>query len=399
MTRRNLEIADPLRAEGENATLLGVLDRTATPMGSRLLRRWLLEPLSERAAIERRLDAVELLARDEARRNALAAALDGVRDLERLGARAAARRASPRDLGALRDSIARLPLVLAALDGLYGLDRGFDELADLGARLSAVLVERPPASLGDGDTIRPGADAELDELRGLRDGGRNYLANLQARERQRTGIASLKVGYNKVFGYYIEVTHANKDSVPPDYERRQTLTGAERYITPELKEYEAKILGAEEAIAGVEERLFAQARDAAGEAIGRIQETAGRVATADVLAAFADAAVRERYARPVLSDDFALELAECRHPVVERMMPREAFIPNDVALDAERQIMIVTGPNMAGKSARWASACSWHRPAASCRRARPPSAWSTGCSPGSGPATTWRAARARSWWR
>ena len=350
MTRRNLEVADPLRAEGDNATLLAVLDRTATPMGSRLLRRWLLEPLSDRAAIEGRLDAVELLTRDEARRNALAAALDGVRDLERLGARAAARRASPRDLGALRDSITRLPQVLAALGGLYGLDRGFDELADLGARLSAVLVERPPAALGDGETIRPGADAELDELRALRDGGRNFLASLQTRERQRTGIASLKVGYNKVFGYFIEVTHANRDSVPPDYERRQTLTGAERYITPELKEYEAKILGAEEAIAAVEERLFAQARDAAGEAIGRIQETAARVAAADVLAAFADAAVRERYARPVLSDDFALELAECRHPVVERMMPREAFIPNDVALDAQRQIMIVTGPNMAGKS-------------------------------------------------
>ena len=350
MTRRNLEIADALRPEGENATLLGVLDRTTTPMGSRLLRQWLLHPLAERGAIERRLDAVEQLARDEARRVALTSALDGVRDLERLGAKAAARRANPRDLGALRDSIARLPLVRAALHDLYGLGSGFDELSDVGARLEAVLAERPPAALGDGDTIKPGADAELDELRSLRDGGREFLANLQTRERQRTGIASLKVGYNKVFGYFLEITKTHKDSVPPDYERRQTLTGAERYITPELKEYEAKILGAEEAIGRLEERLFGEARDAAGEAIARIQDSATRVATADVLASFADAAMRERYVRPRLTDDFALDLEACRHPVVERMMPREAFIPNDVRLDVERQIIIVTGPNMAGKS-------------------------------------------------
>jgi len=350
MTRRNLEITDALRPEGESATLLGVLDRTVTPMGSRLLRQWLLHPLADRAAIERRLDAVETLVSNEARRIALAAALDGVRDLERLGARAAARRASPRDMGALRDSILRLPAVFAALHDLLGLDKGFDDLADLGARLQAELVERPPASLGDGDTIRPGADAKLDELRSLRDGGRTFLANLQNRERHRTGITSLKVGYNKVFGYFIEITKANRDAVPPDYERRQTLTGAERYVTPELKEYEAKILGAEEAIQTLEETLFAAARDAAGQAIARIQDTAVRVATADVLAAFADAAARERYVRPALSDDFALELLACRHPVVERMMPREAFIPNDVTLDAERQVLIVTGPNMAGKS-------------------------------------------------
>jgi len=350
MTRRNLEIAEPLRAGNDAATLLGVLDRTVTPMGSRLLRQWLLHPHTERAAIERRLDAVELLAGDEARRRTLTAALDGVRDLERLGARAAARRANPRDLGALRDSIARLPMVRDAVAGLYGLDAGFDPLEDVGAALDAALVERPPASLGDGDTIRPGADAELDALRALRDGGRNFLAELQTRERQRTGIASLKVGYNKVFGYFLEVTKANKDNVPAEYERRQTLTGAERYVTPELKEYEAKILGAEEAIARLEEQLFAAARDVAGTAIARIQDAAARVAAADALAAFADAAVRERYVRPGITDDYALELTACRHPVVERMMPREAFIPNDVRLDAARQILIVTGPNMAGKS-------------------------------------------------
>jgi DNA mismatch repair protein MutS len=350
MTRRNLEIADPLRSDTESATLLGVLDRTLTPMGSRLLRQWLLNPLAERGAIEKRHDAVGVLAGDESRRLSLGAALDGVRDLERLGAKAAARRATPRDLGALRDSVARLPAVLAAIKGLYALDAGFDPLADLGAVLDAALVERPPISLGDGDTIRPGADTGLDELRALRDGGRNFLAELQTRERARTGIASLKVGYNRVFGYFIEVTRANAGSVPAGYERRQTLTGAERYVTPELKEYEAKILGAEESIATLEERLFGAARDQAGLAIARIQDTAARVASADVLLAFADAAVKERYTRPVLADDFALELTACRHPVVERMMPREAFIPNDIRLDAERQIAIVTGPNMAGKS-------------------------------------------------
>jgi DNA mismatch repair protein MutS len=350
MTRRNLEIADGFRTDDRKATLIGVLDRTVTPMGARLLRQWLLLPLTDAAAIGRRLDAVAALAADEGRRIDLAGALDGVRDLERLGAKAAARRANPRELGALRDSMARLPGVLAALHGLYGLEQGFDTLDDVAAALDAALVESPPPALHDGDTIRPGADPELDTLRGLRDGGRGFIAELQTRERARTGIGSLKVGYNRVFGYFIEITKANAASVPADYERRQTLTGAERYVTPQLKEYESRILGAEDAIATLEERLFAAARDTAGVAITRIQETAARVAAADVLCAFADAAVRERYVRPVLSDDFTLDLVACRHPVVERMMPREAFIPNDVRLDAERQIMIVTGPNMAGKS-------------------------------------------------
>ncbi|HWO89268.1 MAG TPA: DNA mismatch repair protein MutS [Gemmatimonadales bacterium] len=350
MTRRNLEVVESLRPGGDEVTLLGVLDRTITPMGARLLRQWLLHPLADRAAIERRHDAVEILVRDERRRIALREALDGVRDLERLGARAAARRAGPRDLGALRDSIARLPALAAQLGGLFDLDSGFDPLADLGEDLAAWLVDRPPPQLGEGDTIRPGASADLDELRSLREGGKGYIAQLQTRERHRTGIPTLKVGYNRVFGYFIEVTKSHRDSVPADYERRQTLTGAERYVTPELKDYEHKVLSAEEEIARLEERLFGELRDRIGAAIARIQDTAQRVATADVLAAFADAAARERYVRPVLTDEFALELIQCRHPVVERMMPREAFIPNDLLLDAERQVLIITGPNMAGKS-------------------------------------------------
>ncbi len=350
MTRRNLELVETLRPEGREATLLAVLDGTMTPMGARLLRQWLLAPLTDVAAIAARHEAVAALVANEGRRTTLHEALDGVRDLERLGAKAAARRATPRDLGALRLSFERLPGVAAALAGLYGLDRDFDVLADLAQRLAAALVDHPPAMLGDGDVIRPGHSAALDELRGLRDGGRSYIASLQARERARTGIASLKVGYNKVFGYYIEITKANKDAVPGDYERRQTLTGAERYVTPELKSYEAKVLGAEEEIAKLEERLFAEVRDVAGAAIRRIQATAERVATADVLASLANAAARNHYVRPEVGDGFALDIEGGRHPVVERVMPREAFIPNDVRLDAERQIMIVTGPNMAGKS-------------------------------------------------
>jgi len=350
MTRRNLELVEPLRAGGEQATLLAVVDHTMTPMGARLLRGWLLAPLTDPAAIAARLDAVGALVADEPRRAALREALDGVRDVERLGAKAAARRATPRDLGALRSSLERLPALTAVLGDLYDLGAGFDLLADVAAALAAALVDRPPAALGDGDAIRPGHSAALDELRSLRDGGRAYIASLQARERARTGIGSLKVGYNKVFGYYIEVTHANRDAVPADYERRQTLTGAERYVTPELKAYEAKVLGAEEQIAALEERVFGEVRDVVGRAIRRTQDTAARIAAADVVASLADVAAQGGYTRPEVGDGFALEIEAGRHPVVERVMPREAFIPNDLRLDVDHQIMIVTGPNMAGKS-------------------------------------------------
>src|SRR5947208_16054672 len=253
MTRRNLELVEPLRVEPgkKGTTLLDVLDRTKTPMGARLLRRWLLAPLVEPATINARLDAVEVLAGDTRGRDRLREALDGVRDLERLAGRAALGRATPRELGALRDSLLRLPDVRAALDGLG--DRGraapleqaadqFDVLADLGGELSRALVDRPPAQLSDGDAARPGYDRELDELRFARDGGKQYIASLQSRERDRTGIASLKVGFNKVFGYYLEVTRPHLARVPAEYERRQTVSGAERFVTPELKEQEAKVL-------------------------------------------------------------------------------------------------------------------------------------------------------------
>ena len=359
MTRRNLELVEPLRAGAQGATLLEVLDRTLTPMGGRLLRRWILAPLVDPAAINARLDSVDVLVRDGRGRERLREALDGVRDLERLAGRAALGRATPRELGALRDSILRLPDAAGALGGLEGRDRAVllesaaeqcDLLTDLGEALSRALVDRPPAQLSDGDAIRSGHDAELDSLKDARDGGKQYIASLQATERERTGIASLKVGYNRVFGYYIEVTHANRERVPADYERRQTLTGAERYVTPQLKEYEAKVLGAEERIATREAELVDALRRGVGEAIGRVQATANLLAQLDVWASLAEVAERERYVRPEVTAGATLRLEGSRHPVVERMMPRETFIPNDVELDDAGRIILLTGPNMAGKS-------------------------------------------------
>ena len=359
MTRRNLELVEPLRPGAQGATLLEVLDRTLTPMGGRLLRRWMLAPLVDPAAINARLDAVEVLVRDGRGRERLREALDGVRDLERLAGRAALGRATPRELGALRDSILRLPDAAGALGGLEGRDRAapleaaaerFDLLTDLGDELARALVDRPPAQLADGDAIRPAYDHQLDELKDARDGGKQYIASLQATERQRTGIASLKVGFNRVFGYYIEVTHAHRERVPADYERRQTLTGAERYVTPQLKEYEAKVLGAEERIATHEAELVDALRRRVADAIGRVQATAMLLAQLDVWAGLADVAERERYVRPDVTADMTLQLEGSRHPVVERMMPREAFIPNDVRLDDAGRIILLTGPNMAGKS-------------------------------------------------
>lgn len=361
MTRRNLELVEPLRAGARGVTLVEVLDRTMTPMGARLLRQWVVSPLKDAARITARHDAVATLADEGRLRSRLREALDGVRDLERLGARAAAGRATPRELGSLRDSFTRLPDTAAVLadladadgrpDGLLGhATRSLDPLADLAALLAGGLAERLPVTLADGDVIAPGHDADLDELRDLRDNGKQALAAIQQRERDRTGIASLKVSYNKVFGYYIEVTRANQAAVPADYERRQTLANAERYVTPELKEYEAKVLGAEERIAAREAELFGALRDAVGAAIARIQGTAALLARLDVLASLAEVAVTERYVRPELHDGLELVLVGSRHPVIERMMPRERFVPNDVRFDAAERVLLVTGPNMAGKS-------------------------------------------------
>lgn len=359
MTRRNLELVEPLRAGARGVTLLEALDVTRTPMGARLLRQWVLSPLRRPAAINARLDAVEVLVQDDRGRGRLREALEGVRDVERLAGRAAAGRATPRELGALRDSFLRLPEALAALGGLAGAARseelrglahGFDPLEDLAGALAAALVDRPPPTLAEGGVIRPGYDSDLDETRALRDGGKQTIAAIQQRERERTGIPSLKVGYNKVFGYYLEITKVHGAKVPADYERRQTLAAAERYVTPELKEYEARVLGAEERLTAREAELFGALREQVGAMIARIQATARALARLDVLASLAEVAVRHQYVRPEVHDGFTLTLAASRHPVIERLMPREAFIPNDVHFDEAARVQLVTGPNMAGKS-------------------------------------------------
>jgi len=356
MTRRNLELVESLRGGTTEGTLLGVLDRTMTPMGARLLRQWLLAPLVDCAAIDARLDAVDALVHEASARDSLRTALDGVRDVERLGGKAAAGRATPRELAALGASLARLPDVeratrsLRAAGAIASLMTRWDGCAEMATQVRETLVERPPLQLGDDATIASGVDPELDELRTLRDGGKDAIARIQAEERARTGIGSLKVGYNKVFGYFIEISNANRHLVPADYQRRQTLTGGERYVTPALKEYEEKILTAAERIETRERELFEALRSAVGREIPRIQCAARIVGELDVLAALADVAAREGYVRPTLTDGFDLEIVAGRHPVVERMMPRDKFIPNDVRLTEDARLVILTGPNMAGKS-------------------------------------------------
>ncbi|HSA55278.1 MAG TPA: DNA mismatch repair protein MutS [Gemmatimonadaceae bacterium] len=360
MTRRNLELVEPLRGdlgdEGHAGTLLSVLDRTRTAMGARLLREWILAPLRQRDGIDDRLAAVAALVHTPVVCATLRGELQEVRDVERLAGKTAAGRATPRDLRALGDSLARLPRIaqVAREAGAGGLLRtvldSWDTCDDLVGDLQRHLVERPSATLGDGDVIASGVDVQLDEFRALRDGGRDAIAGIQATERSRTGIASLRVGYNRVFGYYIEVTNANRHLIPPDYQRRQTLTGAERYVTPALKEYEEKVLGATERIETRERELFDALRARIGGQVSRLQHAATRVAILDVVAALADVAAGEGYCRPELVESFDLEIVGGRHPVVERMMPRDRFVPNDVRLSPDARMMIVTGPNMAGKS-------------------------------------------------
>ena len=361
MTRRNLELVESLRGAETSGTLLNVLDRTLTPMGARLLRQWLLAPLVDRAGIEARLSAVAALG-DPLIRTALREALDGVRDVERLGGKAATGRASPRELRALGDSMGRLPAVYAALErarktaaatdavmlSVHALS--WDGCGDLSEDIQRLLVERPPIAIGEEPSIREGVDSVLDEWRALRDGGKDGIARIQSEERARTGINSLKVGYNKVFGYFIEVTNSNSHLVPPDYQRRQTLTGAERYVTPSLKEYEERVLTAAERVEARERELFESLRSRVGSQISRLQSVAQVIAELDVLASLAEVASSEGYVRPEMTDGFDLEITAGRHPVVERMMPREKFIPNDLVLNDGARMIILTGPNMAGKS-------------------------------------------------
>ncbi|MEX2295078.1 MAG: DNA mismatch repair protein MutS [Gemmatimonadota bacterium] len=355
MTRRNLELVEPLRGGEEGGTLLAVLDDTVTPMGARLLRQWILRPLVSAEAIWARQDAVEELVRGRELRDEMRRALAKVQDLERLAGKVGSGRVTPRELRALGRSLALLPELRAAASGVESsllgeVTTGLDPMDDLVARLGHALADDPPHSIREGGVIRTGFSAELDELRGVRDGARDFIASLQARERERTGIGSLRIGFNRVFGYYLEITKANLDRVPGDYVRKQTLANAERYFTPELKEWEEKVSGAEERILELETRLFQELRGELAHEVSRLQEGAGRLARLDLMTTFAQVAQARRYVRPELHTGFELELAGSRHPVVETMMPKGDFIPNDLILDESGSIVILTGPNMAGKS-------------------------------------------------
>ncbi len=358
MTRRNLELVEPLRVERRAeraATLINVIDETLTAMGARMLRRWVLRPLVDLPAIRARQEAVAELRENGPVRRTVRAVLKQVRDLERLAAKVGAARITPRELGALRESLRQLPELARSLTAASGslletLVRGLDALPDMRELLERALVDEPPPTLAEGDVMRTGFDAALDALRATRDGAQSLVAGMQARERERTGIGSLKVGYNKVFGYYIEVTRSNLERVPAEYERRQTVANAERFVTAGLKQLEAQILDAEQRIAEVEAHAFAELRQQIAGQLPRLQASADRVAELDVLASLAQTAERLAYTRPRLHEDYRMEIRGGRHPVVETMMPRERFIPNDVVLDEAGRIMILTGPNMAGKS-------------------------------------------------
>ena len=355
-TRRNLELLSSLRDGSTRNTLLWVLDDTLTPMGARLLRRWITAPLLDVVAIEARLDAVAAFVDDAVVREQVRNALRQVRDLERPVGRAAAGTAAPRDLSGLRDSLARLPGLAQVLRSsaelaLESLVADFDPVDDLCGLLSRALQDSPPATARETGIIGDGYSPELDELRRAQTQGKDWIAGLQERERKRAGIKSLKVGFNQVFGYYIEVTRPNLKLVPEDYQRRQTLANSERFITPELKEYESKVLGAEERILALEQELFADLRRRVAAEAPRVQRASDVVARADVLTCFAEVAARNRYARPEVTTGDDVEIRAGRHPVVELTLTEERFVPNDAHLDCSgNQLLIITGPNMAGKS-------------------------------------------------
>jgi DNA mismatch repair protein MutS len=351
--RRNLELTQSLGEGGKSRTLLGVVDATQTAMGGRLLRRWLEQPLLDPARINARLDAVADLVESALLRGDLRERLQGISDLERLTSRCATGTANPRDLGALRASLQRLPelrdlaLSTAALEAL---GNRLEPQEDLVTLLETALVDEPPANLRDGGLIREGYSSHLDDIRRASTEGKEWIANLEVTERERTGIKSLKVGYNSVFGYYIEVTKPNVHLAPADYHRKQTTANAERYITPELKEREALILGAEERLTEMEARLFTELRDRIGRESPRLLAVAAAVAELDALSAFAETAVRGGYVRPVVDAGEVIHIRNGRHPVVEKLS-REPFVPNDTLLDhADHRMLIITGPNMAGKS-------------------------------------------------
>jgi DNA mismatch repair protein MutS len=367
VTVRNLELVEPLfSGQDDRATLFHTMDACQTPMGKRLLRATILRPLVDAEALEARYEAVGEAHGDLVRREEIRRAFSGLLDLERLLARLSLDSAGPRDVRVLAASLSRLPGLKTALDAMQAarwrqLAERLDTLEDVTARIATTLVEEPPLTLVDGGAIAAGVDAELDELRTISTTGRQQIAAIEERERERTGIGSLKVRYNSVFGYYIEITKANMALAPADYERKQTLVNAERFTTPELKEYERKILTAHERSIEIEKRIFSELRRAVLEAARRIKRASSAVAEADLLACFAHLAAGRRYVRPTICEDPVIEAVAGRHPVIEQWMEetREGrFIANDLYLNAADldgkgdgpSLLLITGPNMGGKS-------------------------------------------------
>ena len=358
-TRRNLELTQTIRTGSVKGSLLGVLDATVTAMGGRLLRQWINQPLLDVDRLERRLDAVEAFYRDTPTRTQVTALLKEMSDLERLTSRVVQRIAVPRDLVGIRRSLEKVPRIREALSQLrepegdhplQALLLQLDPCEEVASLIAGAIVDDPPATLASGGVIRAGFSAELDSVIAASRDAKNWVANLEQTERKRTGIKSLKVGYNKVFGYYIEVTKANLDAVPEEYIRKQTLVNAERFITPELKEYESLILNAQERILDIEARLFREVCDQVAAAAGRLLSTARALAHLDVYTALAEVAIHNNYVRPVLTDGDEIEIIAGRHPVVELTRREEPFVPNDARLNSEERILIITGPNMSGKS-------------------------------------------------
>ena len=354
--RRNLELTEKLRDKSKKGTLLWVLDKTATSMGGRLLRRWISDPLIDVFEVNNRLDAVKELKEDVMMRGELVSSLKGVYDIERLAGKVSYGSANARELNSLKASAKKLPEIKKLIENskshmLQNLYQDLDELEDIYTLIENAIIEDPPISVTEGGIIKLGYDPEIDELKTAMTDGRTWLAKLEATEKEQTGIKGLKIGYNKVFGYYIEVTKSNLSLVPDRYIRKQTLTGGERYITEELKELESKILGAEEKVVSLEYKLFTQIREQIKSQIQRIQKSAMVISKLDVLTSFATVAEDLNYCMPQVDNSGIIDIKDGRHPVIEKMLPAGSFVANDTYMDKdENRLSIITGPNMAGKS-------------------------------------------------